>query len=166
MKFWQSIAAKHKTTILYGIVLACLLFILKWLEYKLLIAQHLLEIYTGLIALLFTGLGVWLALKLAKPKKETIVIEREVLVPQIIEVPTPTIAILQPEGTPQATDISKRELEVLQLMATGLSNNEIAESLYVSLSTVKTHVSNIYIKLDVKRRTQAVEKAKRMSLIA
>lgn len=129
-----------------------------------------------MIALLFTGLGIWLALKLFKPKKETIIVEKEVFVPQIREVFVPQIieapvtiaatTLSQPEPIPEDTGLSKRELEVLQLMAKGLSNNEIAENLYVSLSTIKTHVSNIYIKLDVKRRTQAVEVAKRMNIIS
>jgi ATP/maltotriose-dependent transcriptional regulator MalT len=63
------------------------------------------------------------------------------------------------------TGISKREYEVLELMAQGLSNQEIAEKLFVSLNTVKTHTSNLFVKLDAKRRTQAIQKAKELGLI-
>jgi len=61
--------------------------------------------------------------------------------------------------------LSRRELEVLELMSQGYSNQEIGNRLFVSLSTVKTHVSNLFEKLDVKRRTQAIEKAKKLSLV-
>lgn len=149
---------KHRETILYGISLAFLLFFLKWIELRFIIINHTLEIYIGLIALLFTGLGIWLALKLTKPKVETQIIEKEVT--------TKNTDFTINEEVMNELGISKRELEVLQLMAEGLSNQEIAERLFVSLNTIKTHTSKLFEKLDVKRRTQAVEKAKRLSLIA
>lgn len=149
---------KHRETILYGISLAFLLFFLKWIELRFIIINHTLEIYIGLIALLFTGLGIWLALKLTKPKVETQIIEKEVT--------TKNTDFTINEEVMNELGISKRELEVLQLMADGLSNQEIAEKLFVSLNTIKTHTSKLFEKLDVKRRTQAVEKAKRLSLIA
>lgn len=147
---------KNKDTILYGISLAILLFLLKWLELRFIIINHTFEIYAGIIALMFTSLGIWLALKLTKPKIET----------QIIEKPIFTDSFVLNEKELNKLGLSKRELDVLQLMAEGLSNQEIAEKLYVSLNTVKTHTSNVFEKLDVKRRTQAIEKAKRLSLIA
>ena len=149
---------KHRDTILYGISLAFLLFFLKWIELRFIIINHTLEIYVGLIALLFTGLGIWLALKLTKPKVETQIIEREIT--------TKNTDFIINEEVMNELGISKRELEVLQLMADGLSNQEIAERLFVSLNTIKTHTSKLFEKLEVKRRTQAVEKAKRLSLIA
>ncbi len=149
---------KHRETILYGISLAFLLFFLKWIELRFIIINHTLEIYIGLIALLFTGLGIWLALKLTKPKIETQIIEKEITAKN-------TDFIIN-EEVMNELGISKRELEVLQLMADGLSNQEIAERLFVSLNTIKTHSSKVFEKMDVKRRTQAVEKAKRLSLIA
>jgi DNA-binding CsgD family transcriptional regulator len=149
---------KNKVVILYGSSLALLLFLLKWLELKFLIINHAFEIYAGAIALIFMGLGIWLALKLSKPKKETIVIEKEIYIKE------PSGFILN-EKEIQKLGVSKRELEVLELMAEGLSNQEIAERLFVSLNTIKTHSSKILEKLDVKRRTQAVEKAKRLSII-
>ncbi len=146
---------KHRDTILYGISLASLLFFLKWIELRFIIINHAFEIYAGIIAVLFTALGIWLALKLNKPKVETKIIEKAVTVSDFIFNETAMTNL----------GLSKRELEVLQLMADGLSNQEIAERLFVSLNTIKTHTSNLFEKMDVKRRTQAVEKAKRLSLI-
>jgi ATP/maltotriose-dependent transcriptional regulator MalT len=149
---------RNKQIFLYGISMALLLFLLKWLEFRFFLINHSLEIYIGAIALVFTGLGIWLALKLAKPKKETVIIEKEVFVNVDPE-------FILNEKELDKLEISKRELEVLQLMAKGMSNQEIASSLFVSLNTIKTHSSNLFIKLDVKRRTQAVEKAKQLKII-
>jgi DNA-binding CsgD family transcriptional regulator len=148
---------QNKLILLYGVSLALLLFFLKWLEMRLLIINHTFEIYIGAIAILFTGLGIWLALKLINPKIETVVIEKSVYVN------TPDFSVNETERT--KVGLSKRELEVLQLIAEGLSNQEIASRLFVSLNTVKTHSSKVLEKLEVKRRTQAIEKAKRLSLI-
>jgi NarL family two-component system response regulator LiaR len=155
---------RHKHILLYGVSLAALLFILKWLELRFIIIDHALEIYIGAIALIFTSLGIWLALKLTKPKIETVVVEKEVYINKEIYI-TPASAFVLNQTVLNKLGISRRELEVLQLIAQGLSNQEIAERLFVSLNTVKTHSSNLFEKLDVKRRTQAIEKAKRLSLI-
>jgi NarL family two-component system response regulator LiaR len=149
---------QHKATLLYGLGLALLLFLLKWLEIRFIVFRHAYEIYIGLIAVLFTALGIWLALKLSKPKVKTVVVEKEVYVSRNEPF------ILNAQLVAQL-EISKRELEVLDLMAQGHSNEEIAEKLFVSLSTVKSHNQNLFAKLDVKRRTQAVEKARRLNLI-
>lgn len=148
---------KYKEIILYGISLAILLFLLKWFELRFLIINHSFEIYAGMIALLFTALGIWLARKLMKPQIETHIIEKEIY--------TKTENFVLNETELIQLGLSKRELEVLQLMAKGLSNQEIAEKLFISLNTIKTHTSKLFEKLDVKRRTQAIEKAKRLSLI-
>lgn len=150
--------SRHTQTIMYGICMAVFLFVLKWLEVRLLIIQHSFEIYAGIIAVIFTGLGIWLALKLARPKQQTIVVEKEVYLN-----PPANFTLNQTALT--ELNMSRRELEVLELMAEGLSNQEIAERLFVSLNTIKTHSARVFEKLEVKRRTQAVEKAKRMSLI-
>jgi two-component system, NarL family, response regulator LiaR len=154
-----------KHLVLYGLSLAVLLFLLRWLEVRYLLLTHAVDVYIGAIALIFTSLGIWLALKLVAPKKETIVVEKQVFV----EVPA---APLQAGGTFSINnkaldtyDLSTRELEVLQLMAKGLSNQEIADQMFVSLNTIKTHSSNLFMKLDVKRRTQAVDKARNIGLI-
>ncbi|MBC9909062.1 response regulator transcription factor [Chitinophaga varians] len=154
---WQAIT-RNKQNILYGLSLALLLFLLKWLELRFLIIHHAMEIYIGMVALVFTALGIWLALKLARPKVETVIVEKPVPV-----TPAATFSLNTPEL--DRLGLSSRELEVLQLMADGLSNQEIAGRLFVSLNTVKTHASRLFEKLDVKRRTQAIDKAKRLSII-
>lgn len=150
---------KHKQTIIYGVCLAMLLFLLRWLELRYIIFENSFEIYAGAIAILFTGLGIWLAQKLIKPKINTVVVEKSVFI-------TPGTDITFNEKIADQLRISKRELEVLKLMAEGLSNREIAGKLFVSLNTIKTHSSNLFEKLEAGRRTQAVEKAKRLGLIA
>ncbi|MES2618590.1 MAG: LuxR C-terminal-related transcriptional regulator [Bacteroidota bacterium] len=154
----DSAIVKNKSLLLYAGSLAVLMLLLKWLEYRLVIINYSFEIYIGSIALIFTLLGIWLALKLAKPKKEIIIIEKTVEVSGDRPFEINSAAI-------ETMGLSKRELEVLQLMSNGLSNIEIAERLFVSLSTVKTHSSNLFQKMDVKRRTQAIEKAKSLNII-
>src|SRR6185503_20053021 len=149
---------RNKATIVYSISLAFLLFLLKWLELRFIIFDHSFEIYIGFIAIIFTALGIWLALKLSKPKIETVIVEKQVYVNRNENFVLDTSLISQLE-------LSKRELEILSLLAQGHSNQEIAAKLFVSLSTVKTHIQNLFGKLDVKRRTQAIEKAKRLGLI-
>ena len=148
----------HKATIVYSICLALLLFLLKWLELRFIIFDHSLEVYIGSIAFIFTALGIWLALKLSKPKIETVVVEKEVYISRN------DIFVLNKSLVTQL-ELSSRELEILGLMAEGNSNQEIANRIFVSVSTVKTHNQNLFEKLDVKRRTQAIEKAKRLNLI-
>jgi two-component system, NarL family, response regulator LiaR len=154
----SSFVIKNKSLLIYGISMATLLFLLKWLELRFIIIDHAFEIYVGLIAILFTSLGVWLALKLAKPKVRTVIVEKEIRV-------NAGDPFRLNEEEANRLGLSKRELEVLQLMSEGMSNLEIAEQLFVSVNTVKTHTSRIFEKLEVKRRTQAIEKAKRLGLI-
>src|SRR3982751_517662 len=104
--FWR----KHKATIIYSISLALLLFLLKWLELRFIIFDHSFEIYIGFIAVIFTALGIWLALKLSKPKIETVVVEKEVYVNRNENFVLDTSLVSQLE-------LSKRELEILNLMA-------------------------------------------------
>jgi two-component system, NarL family, response regulator LiaR len=158
MTFNKNFWTKHKSTTTYSISLAFLMFVLKWFEIRFIIFRNSFEIYIGLIALIFTALGIWLALKLSKPKIETLVIEKEVYLSRK-ENFTPNTSLIS------QLELSKRELEILNLMAKGFSNEEIADQIFVSLSTVKTHNQNLFTKLDVKRRTQAVDKAKRLNLI-
>ncbi len=154
----MSLSTKHKEILVYGVSMAILLLLLKWLEAYFIVFNYRLDFFIGSIAILFTVLGIWLALKLVKPKVETRIVEKEVYIQS-----TTQKEINQKEI--EKLGISKRELDVLTLMAMGLSNEEIAEKLFVSLNTVKTHSSNIFSKLDVKRRTQATEKAKRLNII-
>ncbi len=150
------ISAKNKQIIIYGVSLALLLVLLKWLEWRFIIIDHAFEIYAGTIALVFTGLGIWLAIKLIKPKVETIIVEKTVFAGS---------NFVLNEAEVNRLRLSARELEVLQLIADGLSNQQIAERLFVSLNTIKTHTSNLFLKMEVERRTQAIEMAKRLGLI-
>lgn len=150
--------SKNKQVIIYGIALAVLLFLLKWLETRYILLDQQLDIYLGIIAVLFTALGVWLALKIRKPKIETVIVEKKVVL-------TSGPEFILNEEEVRRLNLSKRELEVLQLMADGLSNQEIASKLFVSLNTIKTHSAQIFEKMEVKRRTQAVDMAKRLCII-
>ena len=164
-----SMAFRHiafsKHTLLYGTSLAALLLLMRWLQVRYLIIDHAMDIYIGAIALIFTTLGIWLTLKLAKPKTETIIIEKEVYrdLPDRPSHGNENFVIN--EKILGKSGVSSRELEVLQLMAAGLSNQEIAAHLFISLNTIKTHSSNLFMKMDVKRRTQAVDKARKLGLI-
>ena len=139
----QKFLQKYKSTMLYGISLALLLFLMKWLEFRFMVINHTLEIYIGLIAIVFTALGIWLALKLTKPKKETIIIEKEIYVSDA--------EFIQDRNQLEKLNLSKREMEVLELIAQGCSNQEIASQLFVSLPTIKSHSSKLFEKLDVNR---------------
>lgn len=136
---------------LYGASMALLIFLLKFIEYRFLARDLSIEFYLGLVAVLFTVMGIWAGIRITG--KKTVIITR------------PAVDFRLDEEKLKQLGISKREHEVLELMATGLSNQEIADKLFVSLNTIKTHLSNLFIKLDVKRRTQAVQKAKEIGLI-
>ena len=154
----KNLLQRNKATIVYGISLAFLLFLLKWLELRFIIFGHSFEIYIGFVAVIFTALGIWLALKLSKPKIVTVVVEKEVYVNK-------NENFILDKSVVSQLQLSRRELEILGLLAQGHSNQEIAAKLFVSLSTVKTHIQNLFEKMEVKRRLQAVEKAKRLKLI-
>ncbi len=146
-----------KYVFLYGLIAAILVLALKWLQWKFLIIDNAVDIYVGLIAAFFTGLGTWVATQLIKPKVETVIVEKEVLIPL-----TDPITINEVEL--KKLNLTDREHDVLQLLTKGYTNSDIAEHLFLSVSTIKTHVSNLYVKMDVKNRTQAMEKAKRLKI--
>ncbi|MBK8290484.1 MAG: DNA-binding response regulator [Flammeovirgaceae bacterium] len=137
-----------RTIFLYSLALAALVFLLKFLEYRFIIRDLSLEFYFGIVAILFTALGIWAGLKLTRKK---------------IILAGPEFILN--ESKLQKLGISKRELEVLELISSGLSNQQIADKLFVSPNTIKTHSSNLFIKLEVSRRTQAVQRAKELKLI-
>ena len=145
-----------KHVLIYGLLGGVLIALLKLIEYRYLVLDHSVEIYGGLVAALFATLGIWLGLKLTR-KTETIVIRE-------ISVPAPT-TFVQNARQVDALGITPRELEILGLIATGLSNREIAEKIFVSENTVKTHSSRLFDKLNARRRTQAVQIGKEMGLI-
>lgn len=137
-----------RTIFLYGISLAALVFVLKYLEYRLIVRDLTVEIYVGIVALFFTAMGVWVGLKFTR--KKVVLVGPEFILN---------------DNELNRLGISKREHEVLELMAKGHSNQEIADKLFVSLNTIKTHSSNLFLKLEVSRRTQAIKKAKDLMLI-
>jgi len=151
-----------KHILIYGLCGGLLIVVLRLIEYRFLVIERSIEIYGGLIALFFASLGIWLGLKLTKNK--VVVKEVPIEVPVEIHVPTSEPFVLN-QVKLQQFGITARELEILQLIAGGLSNREIAEKLFVSENTVKTHSSRVFEKLSAKRRTQAVQIGKDLGLI-
>ena len=140
----------------YGAVLGVLLVGLQAARYRLLVMDHAVEIYIGLIALLFTGLGIWAGRHFTSGRKaaaEPEAGQQGLSGPEL-------------EAALDKLNITPREFEVLQLIAQGLSNQEIAEHMFVSLNTIKTHTSKLFSKLDAQRRTQAVQKAQALRLLS
>lgn len=151
-----------KTILVFGLLGGILIAALKLIEYRFLVVEHSLEVYGGLVALLFSALGIWLGLKLTRTR-ETVVV-KEVPVP--VEGPTRSAGPFVVNAARQEQlGITRRELEILELMAAGLSNREIAERLYVSENTVKTHAGRVLDKLNARRRTQAVQLAREAGLL-
>ena len=144
----------RKHVFLYGLLCGALILGLKLIEYRWLVVEHSVEIYGGLVAAVFAGLGIWLGLKLTR---RTVVV-REVPVPA-------TVDFIRDQDKLASLGITPRELEVLELIAEGLSNKEIAERVHVSENTVKTHSSRVFDKLGARRRTQAVQMGKALRLI-
>ena len=142
--------------LIYGLIGGILISVLKWTEYRFLVIEHSIEIYGGLTAAIFAILGIWLGLKLTG-RRPTILVK---------EVPVPPWKPFTPDDKKREDlSITRRELEVLELMAQGMSNREIADKLFVSENTVKTHSSRIFDKLGARRRTQAVQLGKELGLI-
>ena len=138
----------RKSIILYGVAMAVLMGSLKFAEYRFYVRDLSLELYLGLVAVIFVGLGIWIGRRLT------------------------SVRVIAPESEFKVGDadlkklgITKREYEVLGLIALGLSNKEIADKLFVSTSTIKTHTSNLFLKLDASRRTQALQRAKELQII-
>jgi len=142
--------------LLYGLLGGLLIAALQLIQYRWLVVEHSVEIYAGLVAAVFAGVGIWLGQRLTR-RTETVVV-REVMV----EAPS---AFVRDEARLASLGITPRELEILELIAAGLSNREIAERVHVSENTVKTHSSRVFDKLGARRRTQAVQLGKELRLI-
>lgn len=138
-----------RTVVIYAVAMAALVGVLKYFEYRFWIRDLSMEVYIGVVATLFTALGIWVGSKLLNREKVVLVEAPKELDEKALE----------------ESGISARELEVLELMAKGSSNQEIADKLFISLATVKSHSSSLFMKLDVRRRTQAVEKARSLRII-
>jgi ATP/maltotriose-dependent transcriptional regulator MalT len=146
----------RKHVLLYGLVGGILIAGLKFIEYRWLVVEHSVEIYGGLVAAMFAVLGIWLGLKLTRKREEVVV--REVVV-------TTPAEFVRDDEKVAALGLTPRELEILALIAEGLSNKEMAARLFVSENTIKTHSSRVFDKLGAKRRTQAMQLGKEWRLI-
>jgi NarL family two-component system response regulator LiaR len=144
------------TVLLYGLLGGALIAALKLIEYRWLVVEHSLEIYGGLVAAVFAGVGIWLGHRLTRRIETVTVREVRVGVP---------VDFMRDQGNVESLGITPRELEILELIAAGLSNREIAARLFVSENTVKTHSSRVFDKLDARRRTQAVQRGRELRLI-
>jgi DNA-binding CsgD family transcriptional regulator len=145
-----------KIVLWYGVGGGALIILLRLTEYRFLVVEHSLEIYGGIVAVLFSAAGIWLGLTLTKTKEVVVVREVPMAASQTFAVNDAKVKDL---------GITPRELEILQQIANGLSTREIAAALFVSENTVKTHASRLFDKLEVNRRTQAVLVGKRLGLI-
>jgi ATP/maltotriose-dependent transcriptional regulator MalT len=148
---------------IFGLVGGLLIAALQYSEYRFVVIEHSVEIYGALVAGLFATFGIWLGLRITR-RRETIVV-REVLVPASGPVAEPASAFAPNTVRQQSLGITARELEILTLVARGLSNREIATQLFVSENTVKTHCSRAFDKLGAARRTQAVQRGKELGLL-
>jgi DNA-binding CsgD family transcriptional regulator len=148
-----------KHLLIYGVCGGLLIVAMRYVEYRFLVVSHSVEIYAALIAASFAAIGIWFGLTLTGRKVEV----REVTV----EVPVPAVSgpFVADAAKIESLGITPRELEVLALIAEGLSNREMAERLFVSENTVKTHTSRVFDKLGASRRTQAVQLAKSQGLL-
>jgi DNA-binding CsgD family transcriptional regulator len=146
----------RKHVLLYGLLLGVLIAALQLIEYRWLVVEHSVEIYGGLVAAVFAAVGIWLGLRLTR-RTESVVV-REVMVPAPVN-------FVRDQSKLESLGITPRELEILALIAEGLSNKEIAARVYVSENTVKTHSSRVFDKLGARRRTQAVQMGKELRLI-
>jgi DNA-binding CsgD family transcriptional regulator len=174
-----TLGAGKRTIFLYGGLAGLLILGLKLAEYRFLVVEHSLEIYGGTVAIAFSALGIWLGLKMTgRPEKIVtkevtveVPVEVRVEVPVEVRVEVPTATTPAPPAFEvdrarlDAFGITPRELEILVLIAEGLSNREIAARLFVSENTVKTHSSRLFEKLSARRRTQAVQIAKAAGLL-
>lgn len=142
--------------LIFGLCSGSLITVLKLAEYRFLVVERSVEIYGAVIAALFAGLGIWLGLTLARRRSPAVV--------QEISVPAAGPFVLDEKRLAEF-GITPRELEILGLIAAGLSNREIADRLFVSENTVKTHSGRLFEKLGAKRRTQAVQIGKATRLI-
>jgi len=143
-----------RNILLYGLVGGLLVTVLKLTAYRFLVLEHSFEIYGGLVAAIFAALGIWLGLTLTRKK-----------LADPAESGPPSTRFAADSARLAELGITPRELEILGLIAAGLSNREIAERLFVSENTVKTHSSRLFDKLGARRRTQAVQLAKEARLI-
>ena len=159
MDFEENALGKKVTHIvMYGLAIALIIFGLKWLQWKFLIVNTAIDIYIGLIAIGFTILGVWIAYQLIEVKKQTVFVEKPVRINSPKKFSLNQVEL-------KRLNLTEREYQILKLLVKGYSNAEIADRLFLSLSTIKTHVSNLYGKMNVKSRFQAITQAKQKEIV-
>ena len=149
--------------LIFGLVGGLLIATLQYTEYRFVVIEHSVELYSALVAVLFASFGIWLGLRITRSRetiRETVVV-REVLVPA----DAPAERFARNTAQQQSLGITARELEILTLIARGFSNREIATQLFVSENTVKTHCARVFDKLGAARRTQAVQRGKELGLL-
>ena len=139
--------------IVYGVPGGLLIAALRFAEYRFLVVEHSMQIYGGLVATVFAALGIWLGLTLTR---------REVRIP---EVATARERFTADPARVREVGLTPRELDILQLMARGMSTREMAATLFVSENTVKTHAGRVLDKLGVNRRIKAVETARGLGIL-
>lgn len=152
--------------LIFGLVGGVLIVTLQYTQYRFVVIEHSVELYGALVAALFAAFGIWLGLRITRRRE----IVRETVIVREVPVPVPSDA---PVGEPfapnaasqQSLGITARELEILTLVARGLSNREIAAQLFVSENTVKTHCARVFDKVGASRRTQAVQRGKELGLL-
>jgi DNA-binding CsgD family transcriptional regulator len=145
-----------KQVVIFGVVGGVLVTLLQWTEFHFLVLEHSVAIYGALIAILFAGTGIWLGTRLLAPRER--IVE--------VAVPSPAAAnFTADDAARERLGITRREMEILELVARGLSNREIGETLFVSENTVKTHCSRAFDKLGARRRTEAVQRGKELGLL-
>lgn len=142
--------------LLFGVLGGILIAALQLIEYRWLVVDRSVEIYGALVAAIFAAVGIWLGRRITRPTERVLVRE--------IPVPAP-MPFARDERQVEALGLTPRELEMLELIAAGLSNREIADRAHVSENTVKTHTSRVFDKLGARRRTQAVRRARELRLI-
>jgi two-component system, NarL family, response regulator LiaR len=148
--------------LLFGLVGGLLIAVLQYTEYRFVIIEHSVDLYGALVAILFAAFGIWLGLRITRRRqtvRETVVV-KEVFIPA-----EPTEPFAPDAARRQTLGITAREMEILTLVARGLSNREIATELFVSENTVKTHCARAFDKLGAARRTQAVQRGKELGLL-
>jgi DNA-binding CsgD family transcriptional regulator len=146
----------RKQVLIFGLVGGVLVTLLQWTEFHFVVLEHSMAVYGVLVAVLFAGAGIWLGTRLLAPRE------------RIVEVaaPAPPASVVVPDDAArERLGITRREMEILGLVARGLSNREIGEALFVSENTVKTHCSRAFDKLGARRRTEAVQRGKELGLL-
>ena len=139
---------KYKSIIFFGLLLAVVALLLQFFEYRYFVGSLDQEVYTSVVALIFTATGIWIGINILNRKKQSSKEHYEIDQNKIDQL-----------------KLNDREYEILKLISLGRSNKEISEELFIAVPTVKTHTSNLFSKLDVKSRTQAIHKAQSLHLI-